>query len=77
MTLYERVLLLLLEEDNFKDIPEEEVIRCDLIVIDPNGIKYTIKKIAKDKNGKRHYQLSRDGYNEYVDFAKLKKFKRA
>ena len=47
MTLYERVLMLLLEEsEKLVDIPEEDVIRADLIVVDPNGIRYTIKKQA-------------------------------
>ena len=78
MTLYERVLMLLLEEsEKLVDIPEEDVIRTDLIVVDPNGIRYTIKKVLKDKSGKRLYQLSRGDYEEFVDFAKLKKFKRA
>jgi hypothetical protein len=48
-----------------------------LVVVDPNGIRYTIKKVVKDKKGKRHYQLCRGKYSEYVDFQKLKKFKRA
>ncbi len=78
MTLYERVIMLLLEEsEKLTDIPEEDVIKSGLIVVDPNGIRYTIKKVVKDKKGKRHYQLCRDNYSEYVDFAKLKKFKRA
>lgn len=78
MTLYERVIMLLLEEsEKLNDIPEEDVIKSDLIVIDPNGIRYTIKKVVKDKQGKRLYQLCRGNYSEYVDFSKLKKFKRA
>jgi len=78
MTLYERVLMLLLEEsEKLDDIPQEDVIKADLIVVDPTGIRYTIKKIKQDKKGKRYYELCRDNYSEYVDFEKLKKFKRA
>jgi hypothetical protein len=78
MTLYERVIMLLIEEsEKLDDIPEEDVIKTDLIVVDPNGIRYTIKRVVKDKSGKRQYQLCRGNYSEYVDFAKLKKFKRA
>jgi hypothetical protein len=78
MTLYERVIMLLLEEsERLSDIPNEDVLRSDLVVVDPNGIRYTIKKVVKDKKGKRHYQLCRGKYSEYVDFQKLKKFKRA
>lgn len=78
MTLYEKVLKILLEAtEELQDIPEENVIKSDLVVIDPRGIRYTIEKVVKDKEGKRYYQLSRGDFTEYVDFNKLKKFKRA
>lgn len=78
MSVYTKVLRLLLEESEKINVPDEAMLGVGFVMTNDEGFKYTIKKIAKDEKGKRKFLIVSDGYKEVLTYDQIKKnFKRA
>ena len=73
MSVYEKVLKLLLEESQKIGVPNEDMIKDGLVIKSEEGYEYTIEKVAKDKSGKNKYLITSDGYQEVLTYEELKK----
>ena len=72
MSVYEKILALLLEESQKIGVPNEDMIKDGLVIKSPEGYEYTIKKVVKDKSGKNKYLITSDGYEEVLTYKELK-----
>ena len=73
MSVYEKVLKLLLEESQKIGVPDESMVKDGLVIKSPEGYEYTIKKVVKDKSGKNKYLITSDGHKEVLTYEELKK----
>ena len=78
MSVYAKVLKLLLVESEKINVPDESMLGVGFVLTNDDGFKYTIKKISKDENGKRKFLITSVGYKEILSYDQIKKnFKRA
>ena len=78
MSVYTKILRLLLEESEKINVPDESMLGVGFVLTNDDGFKYTIKKIVKDKKGKRKFLITSKGYKEILTYDEIKKnFKRA
>jgi len=72
-----RVILENLLEDAIKDLPDENVLKKGLSIIDGDGFKYTIIKVGKRKDSNdRVFKLKCNNEIKIVDEKEIKKYKR-
>jgi hypothetical protein len=78
MSVYQRILSLLLEESQKINLPDETMLKKGLEIVNKQGFKYTIKDIITDDDGKRKYLISSKDYEDLFDYKTLKNnFERA
>ena len=78
MSVYKRILSLLLEESQKINLPEESMLKNGLEIVNKLGFKYTIEDVLIDDEGKRKYLITSKDYKEYFDYKTLKNnFERA
>ena len=78
MSVYTKILRLLLEESEKINVPDESMLGVGFVLTNDEGFKYTIKKITKDEKGNRMFLITSDGYKEALSYEQIKKnFKRA
>ena len=78
MSVYTKILELLLEESEKINLPNESMLGVGFVLTNDEGFKYTIKKITKDEKGNRQFLIVSDGYKELFTYDQIKKnFKRA
>lgn len=71
---YKTILEHLLE-DAIKDLPDDNVLKTGLTLMDKDGFKHTIIKIGK-LNNQKVYKLRCDKEIKIVDQKEIQKFKR-
>ena len=76
MHLYERILSeLILESEKLKDLPDKDILRSGLFVVNKHGVEYEISKVSADN---KRFLITRPGYKSVVSFEQLvKNFRRA
>ena len=74
MSIYARVLELLLEESESQKIgvPDESMIKRGLRLKNKEGFEYTVEKVGKDKSGKKKFLITSDGYKEVITYEQIK-----
>ena len=78
MSVYTKILSLLLEESQKIAVPSEDMIKRGLRLKNKEGFEYTVEKVGKDQSGKRKYLIASDGYKEVVTYDEIKNnYKRA
>ena len=72
-----RVMLEQLLEDAIKDLPDEDVLRQGLGLMDEEGFKYTIVKVGTKKGSKEKlYKIKCNSDVKIIDAKEIKKYKR-
>ena len=76
MNLYERILSkLILESEKLKDLPDEDILRSGLLIVNELGVEYEISKVSEDN---KSFLITRPGYKSVVSYEQLvKNFRRA
>ena len=76
MHLYEKILSkLILESEKLKDLPDKNILRSGLFVVDELGLEYKISKVSEDN---KRFLITRPGYESVVSYEQLvKNFRRA
>lgn len=72
-----RVMLEQLLEDAIKNLPDEDVLRHGLGLVDEEGFKYTIIKVGKEKGSeKKLFKIKCNNDVKIIDAKEIKKYKR-
>jgi hypothetical protein len=78
MSVYKKILRLLLEESQKINLPDEAMLKKGLVITNKEGFKYTIKDVKVDIEGKRKFLIVSKDYEDLFDYKTLKnKFERA
>ena len=74
MSVYQKILYLLLEESQKIDVPSEKMIRQGLRLKNKEGFEYTVDKVLKDeKTGKCKFLISSKGHKEIITYEDIKR----
>ena len=78
MSVYAKVLRLLLEESTKISLPDADMLSRGFVIENEEGFKYTIKDIVEDEKGNKKFVIASKDHQEVVSYKEIKKnYKRA
>ena len=78
MSVYSKILEILLKESEKINVPDADMLGVGFVLTNDDGFKYTIKKVAKDKDGNLKFLIVSRDFKEVLTYDQIKKnFKRA